>query len=339
MRVAATVLAAVFMTLLLSAVMPGPSRQVSFLKSRLDDSEAEIRELHAEIERLRREESESRERLNAELASRFVQYEKSARAEHLGIMRTITPDVTALYRDVLHPSVQVTGLGGVGGGTLLYSKRGRTYVITAYHVVPKPADGEGHGIQVKLYNERGMPEETVEGVLVASDERKDLALLRISSDRTCPNVARLASREALRSIKVFTPVYAVGCPLGHDPLPTLGEVATLNKEVGSERFWMTNAPTIFGNSGGGIFHRETREMIGVSVMICTYDGVISTPVPHLGILVSLDVVYDWLDSLGYRFIYDPDEEPETCMTDRDRDSADAESPPADPRDMAAQPDR
>jgi hypothetical protein len=69
---------------------------------------------------------------------------------------------------------------------------------------------------------------------------------------------------------------------------------------------MMNAPTIFGNSGGGVFHRETRELLGVSVMVCTYDGAVSTPVPHLGIMVSLETVYDWLDDLHYQFIYDPE---------------------------------
>ena len=69
---------------------------------------------------------------------------------------------------------------------------------------------------------------------------------------------------------------------------------------------MMNAPTIFGNSGGGVFHRQTRELIGVSVMVCTYDGAVSTPVPHLGIMVSLETVYDWLDELHYPFIYDPE---------------------------------
>ena len=34
-------------------------------------------------------------------------------------------------------------------------------------------------------------------------------------------------------------------------------------------------------------------------------GEVATPVPHLGILVSMDGVYDWLDSIHYRFLYDP----------------------------------
>lgn len=219
-------------------------------------------------------------------------------------------DPALLQQDILGPSVQVNVLGSVGGGTLLFSRETHSYVITAHHVVHKIVAGHDDETrppaEVTLYDARGASIDTVEGDLVAWDERKDLALLRLRAVHEFRNVARLASRETLRSIRVFTPIYAVGCPLGHDPLPTLGEVATLNKEVHGERFWMMNAPTIFGNSGGGVFHRETRELIGVSVMVCTYDGAVSTPVPHLGILVSLETVYDWLDSLNYHFIYDPE---------------------------------
>ena len=216
-----------------------------------------------------------------------------------------------MQQDILGPSVQVNVQGSVGGGTLLFSRETHSYVITAHHVIQKILAGDTDAetrapVEVTLYDGRGTATDTVEGDLVAWDERKDLALLRLRAVHEYPNVARLAPRELLRSIRVFTPIVAVGCPLGHDPLPTLGEVATLNKEVNGEKFWMMNAPTIFGNSGGGVFHRETRELVGVSVMVCTYDGAVTTPVPHLGIMVSLETVYDWLDSLNYHFIYDPE---------------------------------
>ena len=312
--------AAAILGAILATSLSSLSRKVDSLGSRLEISEADLESARREIGRLRLEGEETAGRLEEELADRASQAETRARRESPGTPQPRTGSVEALYRDVLHPSVQVSGRGGVGGGTLLYSRGGRSYVITAYHVVQKPpakkeSEQGSDTIEVKLYDDRGIATESVEGILAAHDEKKDLALLRLRSAKTYPNVARLASRESLRAIKVFTPVYAVGCPLGHDPLPTLGEVATLNKDVSGERFWMMNAPTIFGNSGGGIFHRDTRELIGVSAMICTYDGVVSTPVPHLGILVSLEAVYDWLDMLGHRFVYDPDGGPETCGSD------------------------
>jgi S1-C subfamily serine protease len=323
-------LAIASMAAITAASLTGFSSRVDSLKSRLEASETDLLAANREIARLHEDLTDG---IDARMASRIQKVETRARTEALGIVGALAHDVEALYRDVLHPSVQVSGRGGVGGGTLLYSRAGRSYVISAYHVVQKaPAGSEA--IEVKLYDVRGTPLDPEEGILAAFDEKKDLALLKLRSDKIYPNVARLASRETLREIKVFTPVYAVGCPLGHDPLPTLGEVATLHKEVGGERFWMMNAPTIFGNSGGGVFHRETREMIGVSAMICTYDGVVSTPVPHLGILVSLETVYDWLDSLGYRFLYDPEAAPETCGTGNE-EAETSTAPPAIRRDPLA----
>ena len=51
-------------------------------------------------------------------------------------------------------------------------------------------------------------------------------------------------------------------------------------------------------------------------MICTYDNNGATPVPHLGIMVSLDRIYAWLDKEYYSFIYDPDVTPEQCAAAR-----------------------
>lgn len=227
------------------------------------------------------------------------------------LRKDATRDAALLDRAILRPSVQVLGRGGVGGGTVIRSERESeggygTYIVTAYHVLQKAAEGDGSRkpVQVKLFAEGG-DAEIVESDLLIHDERRDLALLKLRSTKHYPIAARLAARERVRETSVFTPIYAVGCPLGHDPLPSFGEITTLRKEVNGERFWMMSAPTIFGNSGGGVFHRETLELIGVSAMICTFDNPVSTPVPHLGILVPLDSVYDWLRDHNYAFVFDP----------------------------------
>jgi S1-C subfamily serine protease len=219
-------------------------------------------------------------------------------------------DAALIDRAILRPSVQVVGRGGVGGGTIIRSDREGadgygTYIVTAYHVIQKVVeDGPRKPVQVKVFADGGEPE-TVESDLLIHDEKRDLALLKLRTTRQYPSTARLAARERVQETSVFTPIYAVGCPLGHDPLPSFGEITTLRKEVNGERFWMMSAPTIFGNSGGGVFHRDTLELIGVSAMICTYDNPVSTPVPHLGILVPLDSVYDWLRAGNYGYVFDP----------------------------------
>ncbi len=291
-------LASLFLMALLSTVVMDFNRRVDSLQSRLEESDRQLRRMYGEERRSLRD-------LQGGMTS--------ARSDILALVGRMEHDVDALYRDVLLPSVQVDVQGGVGGGTVLSSTRKGTFVVTAFHVIQKAVSRDEDGemrdpVGVKIYAGAGRVWDTVKSDILAYDEKKDLALLRLRTDKVYENVARLASHETLRGIKVFTPVYAVGCPLGHDPLPTLGEVASLKKELEGENFWMMSAPTIFGNSGGGVFHRETREMIGVSVMICTYDGVVSTPVPHLGVFISLEAVYDWLDSLDYGFVTAPDGE-------------------------------
>lgn len=288
-------LAAAFALFLFASQASDLHRATRELEGRIDASDAQVRALQKE---------------NSHLQSALEAGLDGVDKKIDGQIEKTRPDAEALYEDILRPSVQVDGKGGVGGGTILFSRGEHTYVITAYHVVHKSIlrkEGreERDPVQVRLYDGRGMAQETARGEFVAYDERKDLALLKIPTPKRAIRPARLADRRTLRAVRVFTPVYAVGCPLGHDPLPTPGEIVSLNKDVGGEKFWMMSAPTIFGNSGGGIFHRETRELIGVSVMICTYDGVVSTPVPHLGILLSLEAVYDWLDALDYQFVYDP----------------------------------
>jgi S1-C subfamily serine protease len=253
----------------------------------------------AAVSALWRDVAETDRELRAELRTAHLQLD-GARAE----LRRLRPNPDVLYRDVLGPSVQVSAKGGVGGGTLLSSRDGRSWVVSAWHVIRRGAV-EGLPIEVKLYGADGAPAETFEAEVAEKHEEMDLVLLKLKSDRALPTPATLASRESLRAVRVFAPVYAVGCPLGHDPLPTPGEIATLSKDLHGQRFWMMNAPTTFGNSGGGVFHRETRELIGISVMVCTIDGAASTPVPHLGILVPLDAVYAWLDGLGYANVHDP----------------------------------
>ena len=222
-------------------------------------------------------------------------------------------DAALLDRSILRPSVQVVGRGGVGGGTVIRSEAESdgvygTYIVTAFHVLQKVTEHDPAAprkpVLVKIYADGG-DTETIDSDLLIHDERRDLALLKLRSTKHYPIAARLAARERIRETSVFTPIYAVGCPLGHDPLPSFGEITTLRKEVNGERFWMMSAPTIFGNSGGGVFHRETLEMIGVSAMICTFDNPVSTPVPHLGILVPLDSVYDWLRDNKFAFVFDP----------------------------------
>ena len=71
-------------------------------------------------------------------------------------------------------------------------------------------------------------------------------------------------------MQVFEDVYAVGCPLGNDPIPTHGKLSDTSHMVDGTKHWMVSAPTYIGNSGGGIFHAESEELVGIFSKLYTH---------------------------------------------------------------------
>ncbi|MEM7261501.1 MAG: trypsin-like peptidase domain-containing protein [Planctomycetota bacterium] len=219
-----------------------------------------------------------------------------------------------LKRRMIYPVIQLRGNGTVGSGVIISSEResqgGKaiTYVLTAFHVVQEITDGLDDPTrigEVKFVNpedDRLLP--IAGGArVVAFQPDIDIAMLRMELDEPWPYVATLVSPEEARNVEIFDPVYAVGCPLGNKPLPTVGEISSQEKIVAGETFWMVNAPTFFGNSGGGVFLSDSGELIGISSMIYTYGKTTPMVVPHMGLFVPLETVRDWLRKEGYATLF------------------------------------
>jgi len=236
-----------------------------------------------------------RERLNStSLAA--VEVEFPAQAETL-----VTPD---LWGNLMGPAVQLAGGGTVGSAVLLPSQPTvegwRTRLLTAWHVVRDIRLGLGEDalIPVAIYNEDGSVRHE-EARLLCRDAKMDIALLELSSSNEKFPAAQLASRATLESVKIFEDIYAVGCPLGNDPIPTHGKLSDTNHMVDGTRHWMISAPTYIGNSGGGIFHAETEELVGIFSKLYTHGTLRPTVVPHMGLAIPLTEVYGWLEGQGY----------------------------------------
>lgn len=227
-------------------------------------------------------------------------------------------DSKLMKKKMILPTTQLRGNGTVGSGVIVYSEPQpdvdgtegspvTTFILTAHHVVREVLGDDIdvsaviHRVHVLLDRE---PDTTqrFSAKVVLFDREKDVALLRLNSTRKFRNVADLMPSSEFREIDIFARAYAVGCPLGNRPLPTLGEISTKSKVVGRQRFWMLSAPTFFGNSGGGIYLAENCKLIGISSMIYTYGKANPTVVPHMGLFVPMDVIYRWLDTEGFRFI-------------------------------------
>ena len=255
-------------------------------------------------------------------------YEDRIRSVEEKLGRVVGKDPGWMERNILFPIAQLKGEGTVGSGVLVYSgvparkardtrsRDGRdgetspleytSFVITACHVVMEilgPSFPEGSVDDLQILDP-GSPRRMTSytATVTLHDESRDLALLRLDTTKRLDPVARALPEKRLGGLRLFTGVYAVGCPLGNDPIPTYGEISSRDKMVGGQQFWMINAPTFFGNSGGGVFLASTGDLIGISSMIYTYGKTRPVVVPHMGLFVPIDAVASWLDSEGYRFV-------------------------------------
>ena len=226
-------------------------------------------------------------------------------------------DPERMWRELLGPTVQLIGDETVGSGVLLASEptrtpgEHRTLLLTAWHVVrdiQTGPEGLAQPVPVTIYGQdKSTTSETA--TLLEHDADADIALLALNTKRRFECGVKLAPRERLDRVRVFEQVYAVGCPLGNDPIPTFGEIADTRHLVDGSHYWMISAPTYIGNSGGGIFDARTHELLGIFSKIYTHGSIRPTVVPHMGLATSMLVVYDWLERVGFASVEPRSDEP------------------------------
>lgn len=223
----------------------------------------------------------------------------------------LTPEPGLLNDQLLAPAVQLNGDDTVGSGTLVFSgpnpKTGdtETYVLTSYHVVrnilaESPKAGR-EGVLVTIFKERNERED-LRGDMVCHNEDIDAALIKLRTDKTFAKVAHVVPKDVAGQVKVWDQIYAVGCPLGNDPIPTQGEISSIKNELRGSNYWMINAPTYFGNSGGGVYLAQSRQLIGVFSKIYTHGKGNPVVVPHMGLCTPIPLIYQWLDGDAYAFV-------------------------------------
>ncbi|MBA4501369.1 DegQ family serine endoprotease [Marinobacterium marinum] len=133
------------------------------------------------------------------------------------------------------------------------------YILTNHHVI-KDADQ----VMVRLNDRREL-----EASVVGSDERTDVALLKIEAD-DLPVVPLGRSSE----LKVGEWVLAIGSPFGFDHSVTAGIVSATERALANENyvpFIQTDVAINPGNSGGPLFNLD-GEVIGINSQIYTRSG-------------------------------------------------------------------
>jgi serine protease Do len=143
----------------------------------------------------------------------------------------------------------------LGSGFLIHADG---YVITNAHVVASAA-------ALKIIS---ADHSEFEAELVATDERHDLAVLKVNADRKLPTLPMGRSDDLM----IGETVIAIGNPLGYEHTVTRGIVSAVNRslkvreDVIYENLIQTDASINRGNSGGPLLN-VLGELIGINSAI------------------------------------------------------------------------
>jgi len=236
-----------------------------------------------------------------------------------------------IERELLLPNVRVRSGNAGGSGTVLYSQPNgnggySTYILTNHHVVEnnievqkkwspllkKKVDVDILGtVETHFfkwqYSSRAIGATEISADIMTYDVEEDLALLKIRDEDAAPAVAKMFKRGEEKNLRLGQELLAIGAGMGEAPVITHGILSQFGREIDNREFWLSTAPTIFGNSGGAVYLAETNEFLGVPAriaVIASFFG--SDAITHLSYFIPITRVYKFLESQMFRFVYDSD---------------------------------
>ena len=175
-----------------------------------------------------------------------------------------SPETDALFDELMRQLLEEGGGtnpfnfdGKAHGSGFVYSADG--YIVTNHHVVNAASD-----IKVKLNDGRELPAR-----LIGSDERTDLALLKVDARRL--PVLKLGNSKKL---EVGEWVLAIGSPFGFEHSATAGIVSAKGRSLPNGNyvpFIQTDVAINPGNSGSPLFNLK-GEVVGINSQIYSGSG-------------------------------------------------------------------
>jgi len=266
-----------------------------------------------------------------------------------------TQEIIAKHEQMLYPTIRMRTREAGGSGTVIFSSPNakgevETYVLGCHHVVESAISVKEDWDSLAGRNVRKERLSTVtiepfrynnyshcvggaaslEGDIVAYNSRFDLALIKLrDKENTFTHVASMIPKDSLDEIHVFDQVWCAGAALGHPPLVTTGELMCLDDEIEDLKYMLSNAMSIFGNSGGAIFRyseeRNRYEYIGIPARITTMPkGFFGfETVSWMGYGIPPERLYQFLEGNCYQFIYDDSKTIEECQEERNKKQAEA----------------
>jgi len=235
-----------------------------------------------------------------------------------------------IHEKILYPVTKVMAGNAGGSGVLVYSKedpeKPGEYIniaLTCQHVIDgaikvseqwdnilkkdvKTDVLEEVRIEVFDYDKsKVVSANSTTAQIIAYDKHHDIAAVQLNNTRPMRNVASIIPREEIKELQVTDPVWVCGCSLLHDPFPSPGNLTYLREIIDQKAYLMQNAPSIFGNSGGGLFHGETGHLLGLTSRItATQLGFGIDIMTWMGFSTHPDRLYEFFEHQELQFLYD-----------------------------------
>jgi len=263
-------------------------------------------------------------------------------------MAKASKEIIQQHEEMFYPTVRVRTKKAGGSGTVVYSESYKdevyTYIITNQHVIDDSVHIEKKWdpvlkrkvdkeildtvyVEYFKYNNYShtVGSFAVEADIVAYSEvdgGQDWALLRMrDTENKADWVANMFPLDDIENVHIFDDCYAVGASLGHPPVASNGMITYMDDEIDHYKYWMSSAPTIFGNSGGAVYrwssNRKKYEYIGIPSRISIQPmGFSADAITHMGYFIPIDRVYSLLEENDYQFIYDSSYSIDDCKKSR-----------------------
>ena len=155
------------------------------------------------------------------------------------------------------------------------------------------------------------------GDIIAYDKYHDLAAIKLHNPNKMDYVATIIPEDEIKNIRLFDNVVTSGCSLLHDPFPNHGTITYLREMIDQKAYIMQNAPSIFGNSGGGLFHGLTGNLLGLTSRVTVTQLGFGVDVQSwMGFSTHPDRLYEFFDHQELQFLYDPKDNYHSAMERR-----------------------
>lgn len=188
-------------------------------------------------------------------------------------------------------SIQDPGGRSTGTGVIIDSRSGEALVLTCGHLFRESAGKGAIEISTFTLGPAGAEvRQTLEGVLMAYDLQRDLALVRFKP--TDPPVVAPVAPQGSR-LEPGDAVTSVGCNHGENPTPWTTQITAINRYQGHPNVEAARAP-VEGRSGGGLFNSQ-GQVIGICYA--------AEPKGDEGLYASLSSIQAKLDELQLSVVY------------------------------------